>query len=133
MNEFFPAFLVLANVDNHHVSRWVFGFDEALNSFFEHVLFKLGSSKFAVNSWLICFVSKFLSTFDVVLFVEENLNCFNVLLELFVNCKSFFVELVFIIGADFGNFLTFVVIKSIDVVHNAFLLNLDSSQNHEVL
>jgi hypothetical protein len=67
------------------------------------------------------------------LFNEENLNGFNILSEFLVDAEGFVIELILVLLSNFGEFLTIIVIKSIDVVHHSALIGLNGCQNQQVL
>jgi hypothetical protein len=129
LNELFIAFLVLSNIDYHHIHRWVTSLDETFNSFSKHVLIELSFTKLSPNFRFSSFFSEGLGSFQIALLLEEDFDCFDIFSKLLVNAESFIVELILIFLSNFCELLSIVVIKSVNVVHNSALISLNSCQN----
>lgn len=133
MDELLVALLVLGDVDDHHVHRWVASLDEALDGLSQHALVELGLSKLGPDFGFVCLLCKGLRALEVVLLLEEDLNSLDVLSELLVDAQGFVVELVLVLLGNLGELLPVIVVQTVDVVHHSALVGLDRRQNQEVL
>lgn len=127
------ALLSLSDVDDHHVHGRILSLDETLDSLSKHLLLKLSLTEFCPGLWLVHLLSEFLSTLKVLLLIDEDLHGLDSLSELLVDAESFVIELIFIFLSNSGKFLSIVVVKSVDVVHDSRLISLDCSKDKQVL
>lgn len=111
----------------------VVSLDESFDSLVKVALIKLSNSKFKPDFGFVGLISEFRGKFDVLDVIEEDLNSFDVLTEFLVDAESFFIEFVSIFFSNSSEFLSIVVIKSVDVVHNTAGLRADGSQNKKIL
>lgn len=133
MNELLVALLVLGNIDDHHVHGGISSLDEALDSLSEHALIELCLTKLSPDLWLVGLLCEGLGSLQVALLLEENLDGLDILSEFLVNAESFVIELVLILLGNFGELLTVIVVKPVDVVHDSALVGLDGGQDQQVL
>lgn len=132
-DEFLEALLGLSDVDDHHVHGRILSLDETLDSLSEHLLLELSLTEFGPGLWLVHLLSEFLSALKVLFLVDEDLHGLDSLSELLVDAEGLVIELIFIFLSNSGEFLSVVVVKSVDVVHDSRLISLDCSKDKQVL
>lgn len=118
LNEVIEAVIIVSLSNDSQIHLRILSLDEAFDTFSQHVLVQLRLTELGPDLWFVGLLCKLLSTLDVVLFVQKHLDGFNVLTELLVDAESFIIELVLIFLSDSCQFISVVVVKSVDVVHD---------------
>ena len=68
-----------------------------------------------------------------MLLFKKNFNSLYVLSEFLVDTESLIIKLILVLLSNLCEFLSIIIVKTVDIVHHSALIGLDSCQDKKVL